>query len=207
MKKILLALVLGLFALNVNAQFSRVGNQASLTASYENLNPKGASAWEGIQVTNTIPLGVQENVFGQPVRFNLDIGGGYVHNNAFESNFGSYGVGLTTWLNANFDNADWSVAPYFRAGITGNNGSTLGDNNNYFGYQVEPGVVARAGNFYGLIAYNYGDGFKSNGLLQNAIGMGAGVILTKSFSIEGRYDLGYGSYDTNKYMISGVYKF
>ena len=235
-----MGLLLGLVAVGANAQFNRVGNQASLQMVYTNLNPKDSSSWEGVQITNLIPLGVQTAVFDQPLRFNLDLNAGYTFNNnvnipprpqffsplspaeaatlakwdakyghglSNSGTFGSYGFGVTTWINQDFDKAEWAIAPYVRVGVAANSGTLGALDNQYWSYQLEPGIVARYGNFYGMTAFNYSDGFKSDGFMQQAWALGAGVNLTKSFAIETRYDIGYGNYDVNRWNLGVTYKF
>lgn len=206
LKTLLIALLLGTSTL-ATAQFNRVGNSPSLNASWVNLDPDNTSDWNGFQLTNTIPLGVSAEVFNQPVRFNADLNAGYVTNGDLDANFGSFGLGVTTWLNNDFDRVTTGLAPYLRLGLAMNSGNVDGQNN-YVSYQVEPGLVAKIDNFYGLVAFNYGEGFNSDhGSVTKAIGMGVGVNLNKSFAIEGRYDLGYGSYDVNKLAVGLTYKF
>lgn len=199
-----LALVVG----TANAQFNRVGNSPSLNMSWVTLDTANSHDWQGVQITNTIPIGDSVKVFDQPVRFNVDVNAGFVKNNDLNANFGSYSIGGTVWINNGFEKETFAIAPYFRGGIAANSGNFVSQNNSYWSYQVEPGLVFKVDHFYGLLAYNYGEGFNaSNGSVVNAAVFGVGVNLSKNFAIEGRYDLGYGSYDVNKLALGVTYKF
>ena len=201
-------LALALVAGAANAQFNRVGNSPSLNMSWITLDTSNSNDWQGVQITNTIPIGDSVKVFDQPFRFNVDVNAGFVKNNSLNANFGSYSVGGTAWLNDGFETKSLAIAPYFRLGVAANSGNFISQNNSYWSYQVEPGIVVKVDNFYGLLAYNYGEGFNaSNGSVVNAAVFGIGINLSKNFAVEGRYDLGYGSYDVNKLALGVTYKF
>lgn len=196
------------FAGVANAEFNRVGSQASVNLSYVAIDAPKANDWQGVQLTNTIPLGVQGKVMNQVLRFNTDLTAGYAKSNDLDANYGQFGVGLTTWLNANFDKGDFGLAPYVRVGVAGNSGNMYAQNHQYWSYQIEPGVVAKFGAFYALGAFNYGEGFNADfGSTVEDWVVGAGVNISKSFAVEARYDMNRGSNDTNKLTIGAVYKF
>lgn len=210
MKKLLgiIALSLGLVSLS-HAEFNRVGNQATVNLQYVAINAPQANDWQGVQLTNTIPLGVQSKVFDQVLRFNTDLNAGYVKSNEFDDkNFGSFGVGVTSWANFNFDKSNFSLAPYLRLGVTGNSGNMNQQNHQYWAYQIEPGLVAKVGAVYGLVAYKYGEAWNSDfGSVTNDIAAGVGINLTKSWAVEARYDWNRGSHNLNTLGLGVTYKF
>lgn len=205
---ILVVLIIVFFSTQVKAQFNRVGNVASTNLSWVQINAPNTSDWQGIQVTNVIPLGTRATVMKQPVRFNTDVNIGYVKSGDTDQNFGWVGVGGTVWANNNFDKATFSIAPYLRGGVKANSGNFQSQNKDYWSYELEPGLVAKLGSVYGLVAYKYGEGFNSDfGSVVNDAVVGAGVNILKNLAVEARYDINRGSYNTDTFNVGLTYKF
>jgi len=192
------------------AQFNRVGTQGSAELSYVQVNAPNTSSWQGVELTAMAPLG-GSTVGGQLVRFNVDAQTQFVQTHGVNSdgqNIAVFGLGTTAWLNFNFDKSPWSVAPYFRAAVQGNSGNFAAVNHHYTAYNVEPGVVVKMSNFYGLAAYQYGEGFNSDfGSTINMPKVGLGVNLTKNLALEARFEMNRGSYNFDRTIAGLVYKF
>jgi hypothetical protein len=191
-----------------NAQFNRIGNSASVNMAWTQVDANQSNDWQGFQLTSLIPVGDAGKVFDQPIRFNLDLTTSYLKADNINTNFGTAGVGGTFWINDNYDSSMFKIAPYFRAGVNGNSGNFQGINKDYWSYALEPGLVVKYDSLYGLVGYRYGEGFNADfGSVVNMVTTGVGLNLTKSFSVEAKYDMNRGSNDYNQLIIGGVYKF
>jgi len=193
-----------------SAQFARVGDQAQVNLSYQQTNAPQTSSWQGAELTVMAPLG-KTDLSGQTIRFNADVLSGYLQTHGgveSDRNVGYMGLGTTAWLNFDFKDAGFALAPYVRLGVQGNSGNFESVNHHYFAYNVEPGVVAKMGDFYALGGYVYGEGFNASvGSTVNKPVAGLGVNVTKDFAIEGRYEWNGGSYRYDRVVAGLVYKF
>jgi len=213
MKKLftLLAVLSLAVATSAQAQFNRIGDQGSVALSYVQVNAPNTSSWQGADLTALIPI-TKTDISGQTVKFNGDIQTQFVQTHGWTGgdgqNVATVGGGVTTWLNFDFDKGAWALAPYFRVGLQGNSGNFAATNHHYVAYSVEPGLVVRFGDFYGLAAYQYGEGFNSDfGSVINQPRVGLGYNLTKNFAVEARFEMNRGSYNFDRTVAGVTYKF
>jgi len=208
-RNIIALLTFVVFASSAQAQFNRIGDQGSVALSYVQVNAPNTSSWQGADLTALVPI-TKTDISGQTIKLNGDVQSQFVqtHGGVADRNISTIGVGLTAWANFDFDKGAWALAPYFRAGIQGNSGNIYAVNKSYTAYSVEPGLVVRMGDFYGLAAYQYGEGFNSDfGSVINMPKVGVGVNLTKNFAIEARYEMNRGSYNFDRTVAGITYKF
>jgi hypothetical protein len=199
----ILVLLVSLAAVPASAQFSRMGDKNSVNLSWTQIDAPQTSNWQGLQLTNMFKLGTSGEA-----NFVGDIGVGYVKSNATSANYGRAGVGSTVSLGKAYKLGEVAVSPYFRGAVYANSGNFQAQNHSYWSYEVEPGIIARIENIYGLVGYRYGEGFNADfgSTIQTAT-TGVGFDLTKNFAVEAKYDMNRGSYHTNTLGIGGVYKF
>ena len=193
------------FAGTASAQFNRIGDQGSAALSYVQVNAPNTSSWQGADLTAMIPLSPAT----ESLKFNLDAQTQLIQTHSGDSpdqNVGIVGVGLTAW--SKFAYNEVGLTPYFRGGVQGNSGNFAAVNRHYTAYNVEPGLVVSFGSFYGLAAYQYGEGFNSDlGSVINMPKVGLGVNLTKSLALEARYEMNQGSYNFNRTVAGVTWKF
>lgn len=193
-----------LFTGSASAQFNRVGTVGSAELSYLQINAPNTSSWQGAELAVLVPVAKTGSV-----SWNADAQMQMIQTHggtASGQNIATVGVGVTPWMNFNMGKV--ALLPYMRLGVQGNTGNFSAVNNHYTSYQVEPGVVAKIGNFYGLAAYQYGQGFNSEyGSVVNMPKVGLGVNVTKNLALEARYEMNRGSYDFDRTVAGIVYKF